>query len=368
MSCFSPSLYKVNDSIFSGPFATQSIARKSGLSIIVARSPIFDSQYDRLQWDQMSRTVYRISIVLHAFWLLAANPAGAADPASDDRDDFDRWIPSLSLVVGFTTQEVRGSVESVELIAAFGQIFPVELRPFNDNQKHFTTLDVGGSMELQTPQLLPYKWSPRIFIGGEVLNVSAQSRPIAREGNPSSITDPGAGTFPEDAILGQGSATQADMRNVMYGARIGISVPVQIGDWRVSIKPAARYLNQKYTFNGKLIHASRGGLLGDQPPTTIVEMFGDGSMDVHSVGPGLEIEIDAVRIGSVAASVYVSGGGYKVLSDRKTKFFANARDSLDNRDHTATWKAEIEPWIYRASAGFRVKWMGFGSGWLGQGD
>lgn len=322
----------------------------------------------------MSRTVYRISIVLHAFWLLAANPAGAADPASGDRDMFDRWTPSLAINIGFTTQEVRGSVESTEFIPAFGSIFPVDLRPSDKSQQHFTTADVGGSIELQTPQLLSleilsFRLAPSLFIGGEILNVSAQSRPIAREGNPSELgDDPGDEVFPEDAILGQGSMTESDMRNVMYGARIGISIPIQIGDWRVSIKPAARYLNQKYKFNGIALDANRGGLLGDLPPTSTVEMYGDDSLDVHAVGPGLEIEVDAVQIGSFAGSVFVSGGAYNVLSERKTKFFANARNSVDTRDNTAEWKAEIEPWIYRASAGFRIKWMGISSGWLGMGD
>jgi hypothetical protein len=317
----------------------------------------------------MSRTVYRISIVFHVLWLLVASTASATDPKPDDRDDFDRWIPSLALTVGFTTHEAQGTVESTEFIPAFGTIFPVELRASNDSQQHMTTTDVGGTIELQTPQILPYKWSPRLFIGGEILHVSSQKRPIARERNPSEIGDGGGSDpFPEDAILGQGSLTEADLKNVMYGATAGISIPIQIGDWRVSIKPSARYVKRKYEFNGVVLNASRSGFLSNQPPTSTVELYGRSSLDVHAVGPGLEIEIDAVRIGSLAGSVFVSGGAYKVLSDRTTKFSGEARNSLDTRDNTATWTAEIDPWFYRANAGFRVKWLGFSGGWLGQGN
>ena len=197
-----------------------------------------DPQNDRPQRDLMSRAVYPISIVLHALWLLAVSPAVAADPPTDARGDFDRWIPSLALTVGFTTQEHQGTVDSCVLDAAGGSCAgrpAADRRVFNDNQKHFTALQIGGSAELQTPRLLPHEWSPRIFIGGEISYVSAQRRPLAREGNPSKITfDPGAGPFPGNAILGQGSATYSDADTVLYGASIGVSIPVQIGPLTVN--------------------------------------------------------------------------------------------------------------------------------------
>jgi len=319
----------------------------------------------------MSRAVYPISIVLHALWLLAVSPAVAADPPPDARGDFDRWIPSLALTVGFTTQEHQGTVDSCGLDAAGGSCVgpAASRRVFNDNQNHFTTLQVGGAAELQTPRLLPHEWSPRIFIGGEISYVSAQRRPLAREGNPSKITfDPGAAPFPGNAILGQGSATYSDADTVLYGASIGVSIPVQIGDWRVSLKPSARYLNQEFLFTGVVVNAERGGFLGDQPPTQTFDIRADDSFDVHAVGPGLEIEIEAARVGSIAASVFISGGAYKVLSDRKVSFSGEARDNLDIGSYRGFFTAEIDPWIYRANLGFRVKWLGFSSGWLGRGD
>lgn len=315
----------------------------------------------------MSRIVYRTSIVLCALWFLAAGPAVAADPSSDARDDFDRWIPSLALSIGFMTQDHEGTVNPTQIIN--GVNFPFPGREFAEGENNFTTTQVGGSVELQTPQLLSYRWSPRIFIGGEILNVSAQSRPLAREGNPSTLGDDGGDAdFPSDAILGQGSSTSSDADTVLYGASLGISIPVQIGDWRISIKPSARYLNQELLFQGVVLNAERSGLLGNRPPTNTIEIRGNDSLDVHAVGPGLEIEIDAARVGSIAASVFISGGAYNVLSDRKVAFSQRARDSLDTRTFQGDWTAEIDPWIYRANLGFRVKWLGFSSGWLGRGD
>jgi hypothetical protein len=314
----------------------------------------------------MSRTVYRPSIVLYALWLLASGPAGAADPSSDARDDFDRWIPSLALSIGFTTQEHEGTVNSFRVFPDFGGI---PGREFAEGKNNLTNTQVGGSVELQTPQLLSYRWSPRIFIGGEILHVSAQQRPIAREGNPGTLGDDGGDDdFPGDAILGQGSSTKSDADTVFYGASMGVSIPVQIGDWRILIKPSARYLNQELYFQGDVLDAERSGILGNRPPTQTIEIRGNDSLDVHAVGPGLEIEIDAARVGSIAASVFISGGAYNVLSDRKVAFSNRVRDNLDTATYQGNWTAEIEPWIYRANLGFRVKWLGFSSGWLGRGD
>jgi hypothetical protein len=318
----------------------------------------------------MPRTVYRISIVLHALWLLAAGPVAAADPPSSTRDDFDRWIPSVAVSMGFSTQLVKGSVDSSQQVAAFGQIFdvPIGERQFNDNQKNLNDMLIGGIVELQTPQLFRRKWSPRLFIGGEISHVSSQKRQIARDGDPSNLdNEPLGTTFPDEAILGQGQATTADSDNVLYGASIGVLFPFEVRDWRISIKPQARYIHKKIDFAGVVLDAEREGFPGDDP-TLKVELFGDDSIDVDAVGPGLEIEIDAARVGSLAASIFISGGAYKVLSDRKTAFSTSGRDNLDTGNYRGDWAAKIDPWIYRASAGFRVKWLGFSSGWLGQGD
>jgi hypothetical protein len=318
----------------------------------------------------MSRSVYRISIVLHALWLIAASPGSAADQPSNTRDDFDRWIPSIALTMGFTTQEHKGSVDSSEQVATFLGIRdrPLGERIYNDSEKSLNAMLIGGTIELQTPSLLPRKWGPRIFIGGEILNVSSQKRTIAREGNPSELHGgPPSANFPDEAILGQGSATTSDADNVLYGANIGVSIPFEIADWRVSVKPQARYLNQKIYFSGSVLDAERFGIPGADP-TREVEIYGDDSLDVHALGPGLEIEVNAVRMGSIAASVFVSGGAYNVLSDRKTAFSTSVRDNLDTGDFRGDWTAEIDSWIYRANVGFRVSWLGISSGWLGQGE
>lgn len=319
----------------------------------------------------MSRTVYRILMVFHALCIVTASPA-IADSASDEMED--RWVPSLAVVVGFTSQIQNGTVDSSKKIAAFGSFFDVPLneRVKATNQQNQIELLVGGLLEIETPRILPRQWldwSPRLFVGGEVMNVSTQSRKIAREGDPSTLREPFNTVFPEDAVLGQGSATSSDSKNVLYGASIGIAFPVQVGDWRLSIKPSARYMNQKFLFNGILLDAERTGAFpSNKAPTVTVQLYGNESLDVHAFGPGLEIELEVVRVQSFVGSVFISGGAYNVVGGGFTKFSKQGTDNFGNGDYTAKWTADIDPWIFRGSVGMRISWAGMSSGWFGGGN
>jgi hypothetical protein len=326
----------------------------------------------------MLRIVYRTSILLNALcvWVAAvvvvvvtaAMPASANDQ-SNALIDHDRWIPSIGFTLGFTTQQQEGSTFT-EIQQGFFGWAPYDDRPPAQGDTGLNLLNVGGTFELQTPRLLPTKWSPRLFIGGEVVNVSSSRRSLAREGDPKTelIEPSGGGSFVDLAILGQGSTTESDAETAQFGAGIGLAFPVQIGEWRVSIKPSAQYLNQEFNFTGLISDADREDKLIGFPPTRVVLLTGGESLDVHAVGPGLEIEIEATQIRSIAASIFISGGAYNVLSNRNVRFqsITNATGNPnDTRRFRGTWTAEIDPWIYRASVGMRIKWLGINPGWLG---
>jgi hypothetical protein len=297
--------------------------------------------------------------MLHALWILIASQLSAGAESSDR--DRDQWTPSIGLTLGFTTQRQNGTVSSEQL----GVSGP--FRPSDADKKFLNSLHVGGTFELKTPRVAPFRWSPRLFIEGEVHNVSSQRRSIAKEGDAFTPLDEPSGSVPEDAILGQGSTTTADADNIQYGASLGFSFPLEVADWQISIKPSARYIKQKFYYNGIISDAARNGVLPGPAPSNVVALFGDDSLDVHAVGPGLEIEIEAARVKSLGASVFISGGAYRVLSGRNVSFSTTGRDSEDLNDYRGNWAADINPWIYRANVGMRIKWLGFAPGWLGGG-
>ncbi len=317
------------------------------------------SQPGQPQWDLMSRTVYRISIMVPLLWILAAGPSFAAGSS----DENDRWVPSLALTLGFTTQLHKGSVSSLQP-NGFGGF--QQFRDPDRNRKNLNSIHVGGLVEIQTPSLPIPIVHPRFFFGGEVVNVSSQRRSIARDGNPQpKLIEPATINFLDLAITGQGSATTSDMDTAQFGAHVGMSFPIELGDWLVSIKPSARYLNQEVQFRGIVSDGDRADKVSGVPPTRVVLIQGAEKLTVHSVGPGLEIEIAAGGVRSLAASLFISGGAYRVLSNREVSFTSTARDNLFNRRYVGTWNAEIDPWIYRANVGMRIKWTGLGEGWLG---
>jgi hypothetical protein len=230
-------------------------------------------------------------------------------------------------------------------------------------------LHVGGSLEIETPVLPIPSLRPRIFVGAEVEHVSSQKRSIAREGDPKAeliypISNPEDNIFADEAILGQGSATTSDADTLQYGAVVGFSIPVDIGEWQLSIKPSARYVHQEFEFRGIFSEADRPGTIPAPGPTSVTLLQGSEKLEVHAVGPHLEIEVLATQIKSIGASMYINGGAYRVLSDRDVSFQQIGRDNLNTRTFIAFWDAEIDPWIYRAGIGMRIRWLGAKSGWL----
>lgn len=273
------------------------------------------------------------------------------------RDGSDRWVPSLSVDLDFSFQEVEGTVSSMQVPSG------TPLRPFADNHKTQISPMAGGRLEIMSPSI-PIPSRPRFFVDGEILSVSNQKRRVAREGNPSGLIEPDRDSFPNSVILGKGSLTTTDLKNVSYGAGIGIAFPVEVYDIRILIKPMARYMRWKYVFEGVVLDSKRPSNFG---PTQLIELYGNDSLDSDAIGPGLELNFEAIEMNSFKASVFINFSAFKILGDRKVAFSTTAFDSQNVSQYQANWTAEVDPWIYRAGVGFRLSWMGLGSGWLGMG-
>ena len=82
----------------------------------------------------------------------------------------------------------------------------------------------------------------------------------------------------------------------------------------------------------------------------------------QGVGPGLEVEMDTVRMGPFMLSLFANGRGIKVLGDRKVAF----SDSTTVTDPAmipptttfdADWEFEKKPWIFGGGVGVRFRWL-----------
>ena len=77
----------------------------------------------------------------------------------------------------------------------------------------------------------------------------------------------------------------------------------------------------------------------------------------HSLGPGLELELDAGRAGPLMASVYTSGQAYHVLGDREFNVLGVGEFDVGGGSVEQLSTYELDPWQYRFAVGLRFRWM-----------
>lgn len=304
----------------------------------------------RLQYDPRSLAASLTMLIVAS---LGSMPANAEGP--DKLKESDRWSPSLSITLAMTIEDVEGYVESYQVPSR------TELRPTSEGDKVMLSPQGGATLEIMSPTL-PIPLSPRLFFDGEVWTVSNQRRRAAREGDPSGLQEPEEDSFTAGAILGQGSTSTVDLENLAYGAGIGIAFPVEIGDYKLLIKPAARYLRRSYKNRGAVLNAFRPNALG---PTRGVNLRAHEDFVVDAVGPSLEVEVEALGVGSLRSSVFANVGVFRILGNHNVAYSTTGFDSQGVEEFTANWIADVSPWIYRVGVGMRMRWSGLPAGWLG---
>jgi hypothetical protein len=133
------------------------------------------------------------------------------------------------------------------------------------------------------------------------------------------------------------------------------------------IKPSIEWLWQEDRVRARFGDAESEGpnpLLCDPVCRTI---FVDDSttQGFHSLGPGLELEVDAARARDLLLTLYMSGRVYYVLGDREVDLRSTGtwlrEDGLPTTrpDPTSTVEShyEREPWHYQFAIGLRFLWL-----------
>lgn len=332
-------------------------------------------------------------VALQALLPAASLAIGGGDPEEPARQaGEDRWIPSLAITAGATIQQQQGFAES--LLFEEGSPDPVPLRPADspnplDGDDIAVSPFVGGSLELMTPAL-PIPMRPRVFLSGEILPTFAPSRDVALEHDPSDcVRGPEVGQvcakdedgsrrngFGEDAAVGVGTRTSAEIGTLVYGAILGVAFPVQLGMRQLRIKPSVGWISYEVDATGIVVDATCDPanrctdvtpILG-QPPLPgflrEVRLAASSSQRFHGIGPGVDVEMDTGRFGPLGVSLFLGGLAYRVLGDRTIAFGAtesypaSPNGLLVPADGVAAFEVEVEPWMFRAHLGIRFNWLG----------
>ncbi|MFP8870150.1 MAG: hypothetical protein VCB43_01180, partial [Myxococcota bacterium] len=263
-----------------------------------------------------------------------------------------------------------------------------KMRDSRDGKEFGLWPGVGVDVQLMTPRIpkidiLPFDIGIRGFVSGEVMAVFPPSRATANEGSldglffPEELKDPVL--YPSAAIGGGGSEVRSEQDTFEFAAAIGISIPINVLNRTVRIKPSFGWLHYRLKFSGRLLHAIKddvnGELSGNSPTnigtfgpnTRIIDLQRNLTKNIHAIGTGVEVELESGKFGPIGAAVFASIHGYKVVGDRKFKFqssqsFADGTaaggDGLLADTYRATWEHEIDPWIYRMKMGLRFHYVG----------
>ena len=254
---------------------------------------------------------------------------------------------------------------------------PVKIQPDDSGSDTAVAPLVGGSLELMTPSPLDGFLYPRLFVHADYAAAFAFERNLAGTGSPGRFQGPEF--FPatnndveELAIRGQGTRTRWQLNRDIWSAGGGIALTTNWFQRTIRIKPSLEWIHFDQDFIG-VVHRAVKMKTPSQPQTvqnpgtpdwraqvdfTDISSFRQIALtrvethDFDGIGPGLEIEVDTVRLGPFKSSVFALGRGYHLLGDLDQRFSA-----INEFGETATWTFEPEQWMWRAGVGFRLRWV-----------
>ena len=277
----------------------------------------------------------------------------------------DGWIPAVGLFGSTIFQEGRGTVESGQLM---GPSFPdsnPQIRPPAEGDDLLINPEVGIGFEVMAPRLTDGDWVPRFFAMAGVSGAFGPSRDLAKESVIEDLAvDPDIPGPKDMNVTGQGSRTRATLENLVVHASAGGAWPFEAFDRQLRLRLSIEYMRQEMHVEGavrravcilgnggtpQLCGATRGGGIGEFRE---IDLRSDKNQPLHGIGPGVELEVDAGRLGSIAPSLSIGVQAYRFVGDRDVKFYAQ-----NEYGETARFTFEQKPWAVRAGVGVRFRWI-----------
>jgi hypothetical protein len=348
----------------------------------------------------------RVNHVVVACALIAfASPTPPALAAEGASLGDAQWVPSLGITSGVFVSGQTGNQSSTRIEGEDGSV--VDLREPDSGKDTVLAPFVGGAIEIMSPAFFP---RVRFFVTGELLPTFAPERLLAQEGQAERIRGPdvgavlakqedefhyteggpGQGTGPRTLALafgeneanGQGMRTMAQIDQLTWGAKIGISFSFQLRGREMRVKPSIGYMHYKVGAKGYLVDPTcadgpRGSTVCtdtynpftlaktiDVPDFRETILSGKDSGKFDAVGPGVDLEMQTGRLGPLGTALYLGVHAYYQPGDRDIQFStskSNYTDSFGDDVDTARWRVRVDPWIYRLGLGFRLQWLGSGA-------
>ena len=188
----------------------------------------------------------------------------------------------------------------------------------------------------------------------------------------------------------KGSVTSAQVDTLVYGANLGVAFPLRVGKRQLRIKPSIGWINYKVEAEGLVVDAACDPtsqctdirVQNFLPPPDFIMVPGflretvltaSDSQRFNGIGPGLDVEMDVDRFGSIGVSLFMGGRAYAIVDDRTISFGAKKHFPQQLRDpgdplfpgivfgpetDVGEFEVEVDPWFFRAHVGIRFQWLG----------
>ncbi len=158
-----------------------------------------------------------------------------------------------------------------------------------------------------------------------------------------------------DAILGRGTRIRTKVQPWGFMAGLGVAFEVPLLEDRVlRIKPSVEYRRERIW--AEIFLGEAQSLDGSaQCPCRSISLAAGEKQTLHAVGPGLELEVDSGRVGSVVITTYGAFRAY-VAVDGRNVTIRGAGSFDDGTPANVRGRLSRDRWSYRYGVGVRFRW------------
>lgn len=289
------------------------------------------------------------------------NANASADPADA------RWVPGFSLRTGILVHERDGDTLSIERGTAEG-----------DSKALFALF--GASAEISTPRISALPTRPRFFARADFSYSVDNDEPVVGEGDPGNpIRNPENDVAIDDPVAGVvdvGTSLRVKSEPVILSGGLGLGFSREIAGRMVRLRPSLEWMYQRdeiaLTFGAA---ESEGADPTRCAPCRAAAARGQTTKSYHSLGPGVEVDVDAARVGDFRVSMFARFAALRILGDREVNldargsWFTREDETINGQniilsidpavgreDSVVRARFRRDPWSYAATAGIRIVW------------
>jgi hypothetical protein len=269
----------------------------------------------------------------------------AAFPAHAEKDDSatsdDTWRTSISVALKAQQQRAEGEISSSLATDSDGIANPTPIPLDASNHDDYFVAIVPIELQLQTPTIRVGQLdvAARAFLLASYQFVPITDRDFLVDGKFVPLPP-----NPTAASQGLGGELRIDLQH-QWSVSAGISIPVEIADFPIEIRPSLDYMGQWIRADAKTIGVQIG-------TDTLFVLQSEDSEAVHYLGPRLALETDAGRAGDTRWVFFAEGAAYF------SRVAGRQRLSGDTTSGTEWARFSYEPdaLLFQIGVGFRVYW------------